>query len=264
MSKKLTVADLFEGKGKTQRTQIFTMKPEEAAAAEAAGIEMIVTPGRFVREIRKAAPKTFLTGGLVGDHAINETTALTAAYEVMNAGGDAVYTSANLLRVEDMAREHIPVVGHVGYVPYRKTWYGRARAVGKTIEEARVIYEDTIRYEEAGAIGVEMEIVPHQIATAISERTSILVISMGAGSGGDAQYLFAEDILGTNQNHVPRHAKVYADLHTELQRIQQLREKAFAAFKQDVSDGTYPAQEHLIVGDEDVATQFVEELDSMR
>ena len=29
-----------------------------------------------------------------------------------------------------------------------------------------------------------------------------------AGSGTDAQYLFATDILGDNEGHIPRHAKV--------------------------------------------------------
>ena len=50
---------------------------------------------------------------------------------------------------------------------------------------------------------------------------------MGSGKGCDAQYLFAEDILGTNRGHVPRHAKVYRNLAGELDRIQQERVQAF-------------------------------------
>jgi len=261
MPAKLTVADLFAGKGKVQRTQIFTMDPVEAAAAEAAGIEMIVTAGPKVAEVRKAAPGVFLTGGLVGNHAISEEKAVGAAYDVMNAGGDAVYTSANLQRVSEMAREHIPVVGHVGYVPYRKTWFGKARAVGKTADEAMKVYQDTKRYEEAGAIGVEIEIVPAAVCDEIAKRTGILIISMGAGTGGDAQYLFATDVLGTNAGHVPRHAKQYADLHAEMQRLQQMRVEAFAGLKADVDSGAYPQPEHVLSIDDDELKSFMSELD---
>lgn len=258
MPNRLTVADLLAGKGKTQRTQIFTMDPVEAAAAEAAGIEMIVTLDSLVPTIRKAAPNVFLTGGMVGDYGASEERAVSAAYKVMNSGGDAVYTSANLRRVEEMADEWIPVVGHVGYVPYRSTWFGGARAVGKTADEALAVYEQTRRYEDAGAIGVEMEIVPHQVATEIANRVEILIISMGAGTGGDAQYLFAEDILGINTGHVPRHAKKYADLKAELDRIQQQRIDAFRAFKQDVDSGAYPEPRHLIEADPEQYKSFVD------
>ena len=48
-----------------------------------------------------------------------------------------------------------------------------------------------------------MEVVPFEVASEISKRMELLVISMGSGNGCDAQYLFAEDILGTNRGHVP-------------------------------------------------------------
>jgi 3-methyl-2-oxobutanoate hydroxymethyltransferase len=260
MAKKLTVADLLAGKGEKQRTQIFTMDPVEAAAAEAAGIEMLVTLDRLVPTIRAAAPHVFLTGGMVGDYGASEERAVSAAYQVMNDGGDAVYTSANLRRVKEMADEWIPVVGHVGYVPYRSTWFGGARAVGKTAAEARQVLDQTRRYESAGAIGVEMEVVPHQMASEIARRVSILIISMGAGVGGDAQYLFAQDVLGTNTGHVPRHAKQYGELKPELDRLQQLRIDAFAAFKKDVDSGGYPASDHLVEADPDELRRFQQEL----
>jgi 3-methyl-2-oxobutanoate hydroxymethyltransferase len=54
-----------------------------------------------------------------------------------------------------------------------------------------------------------MEVVPGDVAAAISARTSMLMLSMGAGTGCDAQYLFAESVLGSNRGHFPRHAKTY-------------------------------------------------------
>jgi 3-methyl-2-oxobutanoate hydroxymethyltransferase len=32
------------------------------------------------------------------------------------------------------------------------------------------------------------------------------MLSMGAGTGCDTQYLFAESVLGSNRGHFPRHA----------------------------------------------------------
>ncbi len=54
---------------------------------------------------------------------------------------------------------------------------------------------------------------------------------MGSGKGCDAQYLFAEDILGTNRGHVPRHAKVYRNLAGELDRIQRSEMQAFREYQ---------------------------------
>ena len=89
------------------------------------------------------------------------------------------------------------------WYPYRSSWFGGFKAVGKTAKEALDVYEKTLAYQEAGAIAVEMEVVPHQVASEISKRVDILVISMGSGAGCDAQYLFATDILGSNTGHVP-------------------------------------------------------------
>jgi 3-methyl-2-oxobutanoate hydroxymethyltransferase len=148
--------------------------------------------------------------------------------------------------VEAMAREYIPVVGHVGLVPYRSTWFGGFKAVGKTAVDALQVYQRTVDYQNAGAIGVEIEIVPHKVAAEISKRVEILLIGMGSGTGCDAQYLFSTDILGDNEGHVPRHAKVYRDFKSEYKRLYQESIDAFREFKQDVDSGAYPAPNNML------------------
>lgn len=98
--------------------------------------------------------------------------------------------------MERLANEFIPIVGHVGIVPARATWTGGFRAVGRDADTAIRVYEECKAYQQAGAIAVEIEVVPDEVARAISERLDILLWSMGSGGGCDAQYLFAEDILG--------------------------------------------------------------------
>jgi 3-methyl-2-oxobutanoate hydroxymethyltransferase len=58
------------------------------------------------------------------------------------------------------------------------------------------LFEEIKGYEAAGAVAVEIEVVPVEVANEISKRVNILLWSMGSGPGCDAQYLFAEDILG--------------------------------------------------------------------
>ena len=95
---------------------------------------------------------------------------------------------------------------------------------------------------------------PVEVASEISRRlTRLSLWSMGAGPGCDAQYLFANDILGdpTNQaltgiSHVPRHSKVYRDFAAELARLQRERIAAFAEFRHDVETGAFPEERHLV------------------
>ena len=260
--KKLTLKDLREAKGRRQLTEVLTTDIDEARACETAGIDMLVTAKQFTKAMREAAPNTFLISGLgIQDPEVcTGADAIRAGFEAMADGADAVYTGMSIEVIAEMAREYIPVVGHVGYVPYRASWFGGARAVGKTADEAMRVYEATRAYEDAGAIAVEMEVVPSEVAREISRRVSIFVISMGSGPDCDAQYLFACDILGTNTGHVPRHAKVYADLNAELERIQGLRVEAFQAFCEDVRSGKSPSSAQQVKVDSEELKRFVARL----
>ena len=117
---------------------------------------------------------------------------------------------------------------------------------GKTAESALALFEECKAYEAAGAFAIEIEVVPVEVATEISKRTKLLLWSMGSGPGCDAQYLFAEDILGTNRGHMPRHSKVYRNFATEFDRLQKERIKAFLEYIADVKSGAYPEESHIV------------------
>ena len=93
---------------------------------------------------------------------------------------------------------------------------------------------------------VELEIVPSKIATEISKVVDIFLIGMGSGLGCDAQYLFSEDVLGYNTGHIPRHAKVYSDLHKDFDALQKKAIQAYSTFVKEVRDLKYPSLEHDI------------------
>lgn len=263
--KKLTVYEIFQLKGKRQLTEIYTEKPEEAAAANDAGIDLIVTLSTCAKEIRKAAPNTFLTVAPFPITLLDPSneTAIRISTQCMDEGADAIYcASASMERVAALSSVRIPVVGHVGFIPYRANWIGGPRAIGKTSTEAVQVYRHVKAYEAAGAIGVEMELVPHRVATEISKRTKMCVISMGSGTGCDAQYLFATDILGTNKGHIPRHSKKYANLAPEYDRLQKVMTDAFGQFKDEVASGAYPEARHNLEVKDGEFANFMAGLDS--
>ena len=123
------------------------------------------------------------------------------------------------------------------------------------------IMEAVRALEAAGAIGAEIEVVPVEVAQAISARTSLLMLSMGAGTGCDAQYLFAEDVLGANRGHMPRHSKVYRDFAAEYDRLQAERVAAFGEFVADVESGAYPEDRHVLRMEPVELERFLSRLD---
>jgi 3-methyl-2-oxobutanoate hydroxymethyltransferase len=249
MAKKPTIADVRANKGKYQYTMMRTENWEELAAAQASGIDMVSVPPEMLaqKHFRDVAPTLFAVPGLPLYELDGTTDAfLKWGFEMMRNGADAVYCAASTPTVRRMADEGIPVIGHVGLVPHTCTWTGGFKAVGKTADSAKWVYDRVMQYEEAGAFGVEIEVVPPEVTAEIAKHTSIFLISMGGGKGGDCQYLFGCDVLGTNTGHVPRHSKQYVNLAKEFDRIQEMRVKAFKEWVGDVQSGAWPTAPYIV------------------
>ena len=265
MAKRPTVRDLMDARGKHQFAMLRVETLDEAEAAERAGVELLSVPPAMImdRRFREVAPTAFAFPGdnfyEIGDTA----DFLRWAFPLYKNGADGFYCSGSLQTVRAMADHGLPVCGHVGLIPSKATWTGGFKAVGKTLETAQLVYRQCKALEEAGAFAVEIEVVPHSITDAIAEKTGLFLISMGAGPGGHAQYLFTDDVLGQTKGRVPRHAKVYADFAAEHERLQQMRIAAMTAFATDVHKGHYPAPQYMVDSDPDVVAQFRDWLDQV-
>lgn len=246
--KRPTVADIRASKGKRQLTMLRVMTIEEAEAAERAGIDIVSIPPELLLhpEYRDAAPSLF---SMTGDNFFEFGTQddfVRWAFGMYKNSADAIYCSAGFPTVKRLAEDNIPVIGHVGLVPSRATWTGGFKAVGKTADSAMKVWEKVKKYEEAGAFGMEIEVVPPDIAAEISKRTPLFMISMGAGTGCDCNYLFSDDVLGQNRGHVPKHAKVYRNFAAEYDRLQQERIAAFREFHNDVQSRAFPEPAQVV------------------
>ncbi|MDB5554306.1 MAG: 3-methyl-2-oxobutanoate hydroxymethyltransferase [Rhizobium sp.] len=250
-TKRPTVADIRAMKARGQKiSMLYVTTPEEAAAADSAGIDMLSIEGRFFTpEMREAAGRCFVQVGLpygpFGKLATGEDF-LREAYKFMAVGGDCFYCAASLDIQKLLCDNAVPVVAHVGLIPSQNTWTGGFKAVGKTAESARAVWDHVKRLETIGCFGAELEVVPDRVGEAISRSTPMIMLGMGAGPGADAQYLFAEDVLGHTSGHKPRHAKTYRNFAAEFERLQQERISAFREFIGDVQTGAYPAPQHVV------------------
>src|SRR5436309_2239013 len=266
--KKYTVYDLQQLKGKRCLTHIHVKSPEEAAAAEQAGVDLMScsfdSPEAQARLplLVAAAPNSFISGATPHGLASPEE-AIRIAFRALELGASSVYCSASSWMIEAMAREGIPVVGHLGMVPRHATWTN-IRPIGKTADEAKKLYEQMKRLENAGAYAAELELVPHKLAAYLCKQTSLFLMSLGSGSGCDSQFLFSDDILGDYDERIPRHAKAYRNCLQEYKRLQQERIAAFKEYADDVKNGIFPESRRLVAMDDAEFKRAVEAIEGDR
>src|SRR4029078_3798861 len=123
------------------------------------------------------------------------------------------------------------------------------RRTGRGAGCARPRLADALRVQEAGAFAVVLELVPGQLAAAITERLTIPTIGIGAGAGCSGQVQVITDLLGWDSWH-PKHAKPYADLRGTILA-------AAAAYADDVAAGTFPGPDQTVRMDEVVLDEVL-------
>ena len=128
---RLTVGDLRKLKGKRQLTMLFVETPEEAAAASAAGIDILsIVEHLWSPAMREAAGDCFVQVGLIyGQHCTYEDY-LRAAHKNLMIGGDAFYCAGSLDTIAKLAAE-----GHSGRRPCRA--HPRARDMDRRLQGGR-------------------------------------------------------------------------------------------------------------------------------
>ena len=258
---KLTVKDLFEKKGKVKLTELYVTNALEAYAAEKAGIDIQIVSFKketlrtgvptnkwfrdaHIKDIREAAPNTFMIFGLGQLSSIDKT--IDAALIARDNGADAVYCGNSPKYIEALRKEGLPSVSHIGLIPYKSTWTGGFKAVGKDADSAFKVYQDAIAYDNAGAIGLEVECVPDRVAELITKKVNLLTLSMGSGPNCDVEFLFIQDVIGTNTDRVPRHAKVFKDTNKSYEKLLDDTVEGLKNFIDDVKTKKFPTSSNIV------------------
>ena len=135
-----------------------------------------------------------------------------------DAGAQAVKVEGGVRTaraIETLVRAGIPVMGHIGLTPQTINTIGKVRVQGKSREQARSLIADAQAVQEAGAFAMVLELVPEQLAAAITERLRVPTIGIGAGAGCSGQVQVITDLIGLG-DFVPRHARPYAHVRASI------------------------------------------------
>ena len=108
---RMTVADLRAAKGQRVLTMLYVETPDEAAAAAAAGVDVlsIIAP-LWNAQMRAAAGDCFVQVGLLYGELVTTEDYLRAGFAARAIGGDAYYCGAGLGTVRALAGEGLPVL----------------------------------------------------------------------------------------------------------------------------------------------------------
>jgi 3-methyl-2-oxobutanoate hydroxymethyltransferase len=152
--------------------------------------------------------------------------------------------------IEALVRSGIPVMGHIGWTPQAQHGLGgKVRVQGKTAEQARALLADALAVQEAGAFSIVLELVPAQLAGAITERLRIPTIGIGAGPLCSGQIQVVTDFLGLG-DFIPRHARPYT-------HVRETITEAARAYAADVAAGTFPGEAETVRMDDAILDQVL-------
>ena len=172
---------------------------------------------------------------------------------IQEAGAQAVKVEGGVrtARVaEALTKAGIAVMGHIGWTPQAKEALGgKVRIQGKSADRARSLLADAHAVEEAGAFSIVLELVPEQLAAAITERLGIPTIGIGAGPACSGQVQIVTDLLGMSDWH-PKHARPYANLRATILT-------AVRAYASDVGAGTFPGPDETVRMDDAVLDEVL-------
>jgi len=170
-----------------------------------------------------------------------------------DAGAQAVKVEGGVRSariIESLVRAGIPVQGHIGWTPQAKyAMGGKVRVQGKTVDRARSMLADALAVQESGAFSIVLELVPEQLAAAITERLRIPTIGIGAGPHCSGQVQVVTDLLGLG-SFIPRHARPYAHLRETIL-------EAARAYAGDVASGSFPSKAESSTMDERVLDEVL-------
>lgn len=255
-----TTRDFYRMKENNEKIVMMTAYDYPAARqAQEAGVEMILVGDSLgmvvlgydstlpvtvedmihhAKAVRRGAPTTFVVVDMpFASYHGDVFDTLKIATRMMQQ------TNANALKLEGagevitvmkkLTTAGIPCVAHLGLLPQSAQVLGGYQVQGRSMAEAKQLVTDAKACEQAGAVALVLECVPHQLAQLVAKELTIPVIGIGAGAQVDGQVLVYHDVLGYGKHHVPKFVAQYAN-------VDPLMTTALSNYAQQVKAGTFP------------------------
>ena len=274
MAKRKTLFDFYTMKKEGKKICFLTSYDYPTAQfAEAAGLDMLLVGdslGMCVygyegtvpvvmdqmifhsQAVRRGAPNTFIVGDMpfMSYQSSIEKAVENAGRFVKEAGCDAIKLEGGK-RVAPTIRaivdSGIVVIGHIGLTPQSSGQLGGHKAQGRTADTAKLVVEDALAVQEAGAHMILLEAIPPEVGRYIARTLTIPALSIGAGPLCDGQLLIVSDLIGQFQAFTPKFVKKYCD-------VAGMVTNAMRSYCDDVRKGAFPAEEHcyhMLEGEEE-------------
>ena len=212
--KKLMIHDFYQMKHEGRKiTWLTSYDFPTAQFAEAAGLDMLLVgdslgmcvygyPGTVpvtmdqcilhCDAVRRGAPNTFVIGDMpfLSYQVSDEKAVENAGRFLKEANVDAIKLEGGVRaasRIKAIVEAGILVVGHIGLTPQSSGVLGGHKAQGRTADAAKLVVEDALAVQNAGAQMILVEAVPPEVTRYIHQKLSIPVLSIGAGLHCDGQ-----------------------------------------------------------------------------
>lgn len=187
--------------------------------------------------VARAEPSQLIVADLpwMSYHVSVEDTVRNAA-RLIRAGAGAVKLeggSSRVRMVEAIVAAEIPVMGHIGLTPQSVHAMGGFKVQAKSTEAAMELVDEAKALQAAGCFSIVLEGVPRRVADLVTETIEIPTVGIGAGPGTDGQVLVFHDMLGLQDDFVPKFVRVYASLKAD-------GIAALDAYVGDVRAGAFP------------------------
>lgn len=263
MAKRKSIFDLYQMKVSGEKIAWLTSYDYPTAQfAEAAGMDMIlvgdslgmcvygyngtvpVTMEQCIAHcdaVRRGAPGCFIVGDMpFGAYQSSDVQAVDNAVRFLKGSDvDAVKLEGGVRvasRIRAITDAGINVIGHIGLTPQSSGQLGGHKAQGRTADTAKLVVEDALAVQEAGAKMILVEAVPPEVQKYIWETLSIPVMSIGAGPHCDGQLLIVSDLIGQFQAFTPKFVKKYCN-------VAEVITSAMKAYVAEVKNCTFPDED---------------------
>jgi 3-methyl-2-oxobutanoate hydroxymethyltransferase len=209
---------------------------------------------RHSQAVRRGAPGTFIVGDMpyMSYQVSDEQAIENAGRFIKEADMDCVKLEGAGPRITNRVRAineaGILCMGHIGLTPQFMGQLGGYRAQGRTAQAALRLVDQAKILEQAGANSILLEGIPAAVGKAITERATIPILGIGAGSHTHGQLLIYADMVGLYDIFTPKFVKKYAN-------VAEVLTNAFSEYVKDVKEKKFPVDsEHTYnMKDEEVA-----------
>jgi 3-methyl-2-oxobutanoate hydroxymethyltransferase len=144
---------------------------------------------------------------------VNIKTLFNSAKNLTKAGADFLKIENNPQLINKLSTKNYKVFGHIGYTPQTDS---RPTKKGINIQESEDLIKQALEIQEAGAVGIFLELVDAKTSKIITQKLQIPTIGIGSGKDTSGQVLVLYDLIGLYPDFKPSFVKTQEDFQTRI------------------------------------------------